>query len=564
MSMASKAKRLMYLAHRWTGIAGCLLMLLWFVSGIVMLYVGYPKLTPWERLAALPELNPQSCCAALDDAADGAGAGRAGTGAFSAGLVLTSIAGKPAYVAQEAGRPAVYDGATRAPKKGPASAEDALRAARLFVQETSATGRQAGELVASRQTGDSGQDAPSVAMPWPAAQTRAPVVYQGLVEEDTWTHSRGLDIHRPLHKVEVSALEPVTLYISSRTGQVMLDAPATQQRWNYVGAWLHWLYAFRSTSSDPVWSWTVIVLSLVGTLSALSGVLVGIWRWRFSHRYKSGSRSPYREPWMKWHHVAGLLFGGFVCTWIFSGLMSMNPVGVFSPERKPDLRAYAGSMDAPLGPLADPRRIITALKEDGFRPVELAWHRLDGQAYVLAHDRRAHSRIVKSREGGLVVARAWTAEEVEPAARRLFPAQAMQASLVAQHDIYYYQRHPEAMNGALVRGLPALRLDFDDPEHTSVYIDLNTGQVGMSLSRSQRVGRWLFYFLHSWDTPALLNAELLRDAALIVLSLGGIVVAAAGTVLGWRRLRRRGRTRSAVKPHHSALGKRGQPGSPVM
>ncbi|NYT67420.1 PepSY domain-containing protein [Pusillimonas noertemannii] len=542
MSMASKAKRLMYLAHRWTGIAGCLLMLLWFVSGIVMLYVGYPKLTPWERLAALPELDPQSCCVALDDAADGAGAG---TLSSSAGLVLTSIAGKPAYVAQDAGRPAVYDGARGVPHKGPASAEDAMRAAWLFAQGTSATGRHAGELVASRQTGDSGQDAPSVATPWPAAQTQAPVVYQGLVEEDTWTHSRSLDVHRPLHKVEISAPEPVTLYISSRTGQVMLDAPAAQQRWNYVGAWLHWLYAFRSTSSDPVWSWTVIVLSLLGTVSALSGVLVGIWRWRFSHRYKSGSRSPYREPWMKWHHVAGLLFGGFVCTWIFSGLMSMNPVGVFSPERKPDLRAYAGSMDAPLGPLADSRSIIAALREDGFRPVELAWHRLDGQAYVLAHDRRAHSRIVKLREGGLVVARAWTAEEVEPAARRLFPAQTMQTSLVAQHDIYYYQRHPAAMNGALVRGLPALRMGFDDPEHTWVYIDLNTGQVGMSLSRSQRIGRWLFYFLHSWDTPALLDTRTLRDAVLIALSLGGIVVSAAGVVLGWRRLRRRRRAASA-------------------
>jgi hypothetical protein len=32
-------------------------MLLWFVSGMVMLFIGYPKLTPGERLAALPVLG---------------------------------------------------------------------------------------------------------------------------------------------------------------------------------------------------------------------------------------------------------------------------------------------------------------------------------------------------------------------------------------------------------------------------------------------------------------------------------------------------------------------------
>ncbi|MGV8195858.1 PepSY domain-containing protein, partial [Pseudomonas aeruginosa] len=50
-------KRYLYLWHRWLGIGCCLLMVLWFVSGMVMLYVGYPKLTPLERLAHLPELD---------------------------------------------------------------------------------------------------------------------------------------------------------------------------------------------------------------------------------------------------------------------------------------------------------------------------------------------------------------------------------------------------------------------------------------------------------------------------------------------------------------------------
>ena len=38
-------KRLLFLIHRWAGVVLCLFMAMWFVSGVVMMYVGYPKLT---------------------------------------------------------------------------------------------------------------------------------------------------------------------------------------------------------------------------------------------------------------------------------------------------------------------------------------------------------------------------------------------------------------------------------------------------------------------------------------------------------------------------------------
>ena len=66
MNLSARAKRLTYLIHRWTGVAACVLMALWFVSGIVMLFIGYPKLTPWERLQAMPALQAQHCCVSLE------------------------------------------------------------------------------------------------------------------------------------------------------------------------------------------------------------------------------------------------------------------------------------------------------------------------------------------------------------------------------------------------------------------------------------------------------------------------------------------------------------------
>ena len=51
------AKRWLFLIHRWLGVLLCAFFAMWFISGVVMMYVGYPKLTPAERLERLPTLR---------------------------------------------------------------------------------------------------------------------------------------------------------------------------------------------------------------------------------------------------------------------------------------------------------------------------------------------------------------------------------------------------------------------------------------------------------------------------------------------------------------------------
>ena len=82
-------------------------------------------------------------------------------------------------------------------------------------------------------------------------------------------------------------------------------------------------------------------LSIAGIVLALTGTVVGVLRWRFKGaRYKSGSRSPYPSGMMKWHHTTGLLFAAATITWVFSGLMSMNPWKLFD-SGAPPLRTAA-------------------------------------------------------------------------------------------------------------------------------------------------------------------------------------------------------------------------------
>ena len=66
--------------HRYLGVAVGLLMVMWFASGIVMMYVGFPRVTEEERARTLEPIAWQGCCRfpqrlAADDAqVSGAGA----------------------------------------------------------------------------------------------------------------------------------------------------------------------------------------------------------------------------------------------------------------------------------------------------------------------------------------------------------------------------------------------------------------------------------------------------------------------------------------------------------
>ena len=486
-------KRQLYLWHRWLGIVACLFMALWFVSGMVMLYVGYPKLTQAERLAHLPAL-PAGCCAELP--------AQWAQQPLKA-LRLTSLGGRAHYLLELAdGRRVTLDAASGEPLVH-ADAAWALANARQYA-------------------GD------------------AALAYQGTVDEDMWTHSRALDGDRPLHRVRVDDAAGTWLYLSGRSGEVVRDATAQERAWNWVGAWLHWLYPLRGGFGfDNGWRTLVIGLSVLGTLMAILGMAVGILRLRLRRRYRGGSCSPYPGGWLRWHHLVGLLFGAVLVLWVFSGLMSMRPWGLT------DSRAQLPLQPAPLRAADLKLGIGTALarlhQEVGFDAVELQWQRLADTTYLLARSANGDSRLV---EDGAAPTRGFTRQRLLAAAQAMAPGIALRDDWQSAYDFHYFARDPQSMYGSQARPLPVLRLRFADPAGTWAYLDPASGMLVASHDRAQRTGRWLFNLLHSWDWQPLLARPQLREGLIIAFSSGGLLLAVSGVVLGWRRLRRTCKQRS--------------------
>lgn len=490
-------KRWLYLVHRWLGVALAVVMAAWFLSGMVMLYVGYPKLTPAERLRGLPVLAAEGCCVPLQQALQAAGLVQAR--AASESWRLTSVAGEPRYVFADGPKRVVAVDARSGRPVATLSDAEALAAARHFAGG-------------------------------------APGEHRGRVQEDAWTHSRALDAHRPLHVVAVDDEAGRWLYVSSRTGEVVRDATRTERSWGWLGAWLHWLYMFRGGAVDAWWADIVIWLSVAATVGAVAGLVIGVMRWRFRGTYRSGRRTPYAGFMDRWHHVFGLL-GGILCiTWIFSGLMSMNPWKVFdAPGRKPDRAAYAGGpLDAATAPPAD--GVLQQLQAAGMAPRELVWRRIGGVPDVVAVGAAGRSRVdAQGLQPGDLPAERWSR-----AAEALLPgARVVARERLTAYDRWYYSREPHTMTGHNERPLPAWRLKFDDPNDTWVVIDERSGAIVQISDHHRRVDRWLFAFLHSFDLPQLLAARPAWDAWMLAFSVAGLVLSVTGVVTGWRRLRRK-------------------------
>ena len=503
--MATKVKRWLYLTHRWLGVALCLFLAMWFFSGVVMMYVGYPKLTAQERMYRLPSLAQGAALLSPADAF-----ARAGEHGVLRELSLAAgRAGRPTYQAWfEDGRRVSVDAAegSVAPQ---ADAAAALASARAFA-------------------------GPDVIL-----------THEGRVQEDAFTHSRALDRHRPLHRIAMADEAGTRLYVSTATGEVVRDATRAERGWNYVGAWIHWLYPFRGNVFDGQWANIVNGLSIAGLVLTVVGAAVGLMRWRFAQPYRNGSRSPYAGRMMRWHHMTGLAFALITLTWLFSGLMSMGPWGFL---RAPGPQQHLARMQGPALDVAQLDR-TPALLLAGGDVREVRWARRLGEEVALLHGASGPPRLVEARSGAPI---AFDPAQVAAAASRLFDAPVVRTELLHRHDLYYYDRAPHTMTGGRDKPLPVVRAVYGDPARTWVHIDARTAQVLDRTDANGRLRRWLFQMLHSWDWLPLLERRPLWDVLMVLLSVGGFALSATGAVIGWRRLAAKRRQVFGASRRHQA------------
>ena len=479
----------------------CLLVAMWFLSGVVMMYVGFPSLTRAERLAALPGLEqdklrvgPAELLQHLDPAQT------------IEELRLTSVLGRPAWLVRtgDGTRHGLF--ADTGGMIGEIDAKDALHASRVYAHATGLSSTQP--------------------------------VHKALLFMDQWSVSSGLHPHRPLHAVALNDPAGTELYVSSVTGEVVRDTSTLERGWNWLGANLHWIYPMQLRRHSSIWHWVVVVLSLAGLVSIVSGAVIGFVRLRFRRRYRGNDMTPYRGT-MQLHHILGLIFLVPLTTYMLSGLLSMNPWGVFDDEIpfSARLAAYKGAPTV-RDNLAD-EAIAKPVRNLDLPPDtrELVWQWIGGSNYAYAVTGDGQRHLLTSSEQDCLEESALA--EIQ---RVMASHGTVSIERLTDYDIYYYPHHKRW------RALPVLRVRFDDANATWYHIDLTTGELINQLTETGRARRWLYNGLHSLDFRFLIDNRPAWDLAVIGLCGAGFMFSSTAVVVSWRRLvriRRRQRAKKA-------------------
>ena len=192
---------------------------MWFVSGLVMMYVAFPQLTDIERMAALPPIAWDRVRVTPDDAMHAAGFTR-----YPRDLRLAMLSDEPVY------RLVGWDGEGKT-----ISAVDGRVVDRIEPEQAIAVARLHPNAV------------------------RPQLV--DTVERDQWSVTARFNPLRPLYLVSLGDPDGTELYISSRNGEIALDTTRTERVWNWLGSIPHWIYPTVLRKDGARWRQVVLWIS---------------------------------------------------------------------------------------------------------------------------------------------------------------------------------------------------------------------------------------------------------------------------------------------------------------
>lgn len=481
----------LYIGHRWLGIVTCVLFVAWFVSGIVMSYVGYPEFRPGQRLEGLRRIDWGAVRVAPDEAL-----ATLQLAHYPREMHLEMSMDEPVY------RITDWDGTRHT-----VSARDQRRLEHTTPERAAA--------IASYFGG-------------------APPRHQETIERDQWTVPERYRSLRPLHKVQIEDGAGTVVYVSARTGEVVLATTRVQRFWNWLGSVPHWIYFTELRANQPLWRQVNLWISGPAILIAASGIWIGILRLRVQRRYAHGTMSPY-HGWKWWHHWAGIVGGVFLLTWILSGWLSVNPNQWLSGggTTREQLLDYSGHSQATFDSqwAAIDRTRFAGAKQ-------LQFFHFATRPLLLVIRGEDHRALLDANTGQPTIL---SDELIGLAARGLMPANSIvEQERLVKRDSYWYSHHER-------RSFPVLRVTFDDAENSSFYLDPVTGAVLDFVDDGARRYRWWFNALHRLDFAWLLQYRVLWHATIWIFCIAGLVTSCSAVVIGWRRLRRKVPHRAALK-----------------
>lgn len=475
-----KAVEILFKLHKITGTAISLFFLMWFITGLVLLYHSYPRL-PEKLTNEMKEELPSSLPSvqAIQERVDGV-INRLSLKQFQGQTLVTATTKDSVYLLNA----------------------DTLEAVKPITFATV-------------------QD---VAKRW----IKAPVMRVDTIHErEQWVMYSKYDKLIPIYKFYFDDKEKHELFISGCTGEPQQLTTRSDRFWAWVGAIPHKFYITSVRNDIPTWKKCITTVSSICLIAALSGWLLGIYLFIKRYRQKHIWQNPYKKHWYREHFLFGMIFGIFLIGWATSGIFTMQRVPQWIAPMERNYFFSSSTFWGRKNPSLD-----TYLLD--YRTLKKAYPNLKEVEWTHYGNIPAY-RIVEGSTERLIDA---SSEEVK---LLRIPEQTLidgvknvhgkdvkiNISIMNEYDNYYVRR--------LDLPLPVYKIEVDDADRTVYYANPENGYVRY-LTKNKKIRKWLFNGIHYLDIDWLRAHPLLWKSCLWLLGIGCGIVCLTGVVLSAKTL----------------------------
>lgn len=471
--------RIIRTVHRITGTLLSLLFLMWFLTGIVMMYHKFPSASREEKMSKMEPLTDSL-------------------------PTITSLLEREGL------------------------SKDSLRSASIY-RYLGTTYLDCGKGVIKVDTTSCALlDDEHYIQRVTALWCSSPIVRTDtLYSLEQWIPFGRLRADFPIYKFYFSDADKTQLYVSSKTKEVLQCTTRSERNWARVGAIPHWVYFTWIRQDVEAWKEVIIWLSIFGMIMLISGFYLAICSFRRSCKQGRGVRSPYKKRWHRWHHVLGTIFGLFLFTWIMSGMYSLTkiPDWLGREHRKYEPWFKVNSGPAALDSYTLDINSVRKAYGDSLIRIELG--RFYKEPYYKLLTKSGEELFVDASD---TVVKPFYADSslVREALGEIHKGEKICISLMTEYDNYYID-----LKGKMA--LPVWKAEVLNRDHNRYYVN----PVNGSLRGINRHSKWQFQLyqgFHSLRYKVFVGHHTLWSVVMWLLLLAGAFVSLTGVVLGIRYL----------------------------
>ncbi len=477
-------KKITYAIHRVLGTVISLLFLMWFITGLVLIYKSFPDVDKTQR-------HDHRIC--LTDS-------------------LPNIEDVLAQIPQDEKLKSIQ--VNQYKNKG------------IFTVETSKDTYYISSQLEQDNEPISKAELEDIAQSWVQASIAK---IDTLHKQDIWIMYSKYQKELPIYKVHFDDSAKHQLYLSSRTGEVQQLTTRNERLWAYVGSIPHKLYIPALRQHTRTWINTLTTLATLSFITVITGFILGVRAYTKRYKIQKKWSTPYRKFSYKWHTLFGFAFSLFLFTWSISGMMALQKVPQWLVKTHTNYHIPQKIKGKKVDPAAYPLD-YRKLQEAFPKLKQISWTSFQGVPIYEIIDGKEVLHIDASKDSiqRLNLSEAQICQAIES----IHGQETKYNIQLIHHFEEYYLPWKRDLD------LPVYKVSVESEDENTYYISPETGNY-KHLDKNRKARKWLFNGFHYLHIQWLMERPVLWTLTIWFLALGCIAVSGTGVWLSFKFLIRK-------------------------